>query len=339
MPQYSFKTREIGPNSKGSVLTFDELDNSLLFLSESVNETLSGSHYSFVKADSTPSKNGDELIASYNAALTPTNEKRYSILVAPGVYSLSQNLIINKELVDVVSLTGERDIIITGSNTFVIDANDVYVRGVDVIDKNFTITSSGDSTKVQNCKGGDYSFGGVGFNTNGTSSAVYTILMGTYKDCVGRDFSFSGINSISGIFEDCTAGAYSFGEQCFGSTLTNCTAAKNSFGAGSIKNSVLINCKGGKLSFGAYDGIFESVLIECEGNDGSFGQLAGGIRSPLVDCYYNADMEWDLTAFDPPEGRLISCRDNQNTITFPDDAPGTPPLAFNPNGTPYLLIP
>jgi hypothetical protein len=33
-----FKTRELGPNAKGSALTIDELDNSLLYLSASLVE-------------------------------------------------------------------------------------------------------------------------------------------------------------------------------------------------------------------------------------------------------------------------------------------------------------
>ena len=83
-----FKTRELGPNAKGSALTIDELDNSLLYLSaslidsdlsqsiveltsevlilsQSINEIefhpLSGSNYIFVEANGTPIQNGNYL--------------------------------------------------------------------------------------------------------------------------------------------------------------------------------------------------------------------------------------------------------------------------------------
>ena len=36
MSQYPFTTRNTGPNAKGSALTINELDNSLLFLSSSL---------------------------------------------------------------------------------------------------------------------------------------------------------------------------------------------------------------------------------------------------------------------------------------------------------------
>ena len=38
MSQYTFQTRFYGPNAKGTTLTWEDLDDSLLFLSESINE-------------------------------------------------------------------------------------------------------------------------------------------------------------------------------------------------------------------------------------------------------------------------------------------------------------
>ncbi len=70
MPTYPFLTRAYGPSAKGSTLTWEDLDNSLLFLSESINtadnDILSGSNYLFVKADGTPSQNATEL-SSFNS--------------------------------------------------------------------------------------------------------------------------------------------------------------------------------------------------------------------------------------------------------------------------------
>ena len=127
------------------------------------------------------------LTSSYDLAklTNPSISNRFSVLLGPGKYQLASNFIIDTEYIDVVSLTGDRDVYITGSSTIVIGADNVYVRGIDVGANNFTITSSFPNTIIKNCKGGDESFGG-----DSTLLNPYT-MAGTFIDCEGGTYSFA----------------------------------------------------------------------------------------------------------------------------------------------------
>ena len=326
-----FKTRELGPNSKKSALTIDELDNSLLFLSSSLissssindlsqslsilsgsftavsqsvveitgsittinNELLilsqsiseiefqplSGSNYIFVEANGTPTQNGGYLTASYALAkLTiPTITDRFSVLLGPGYYEFNSDFNIDTEYIDVVSLTGDRDVYITGSNTIVIGADNVYVRGIDVDTKNFTITSSFPNTIFIDCEGGDYSFAGNGY------------AYGSFINCIGGDNSFG--DYCDGIFTDCVGGDNSFATlgNITGGTFENCTAGDNSFATAGIidASAELKRCTGGQNSFcitsnGAQTNI-NGVLESCQLSGSNF--ITAGTNGKLINCY------------------------------------------------------
>jgi len=301
-----FKTRELGPNAKGSALTIDELDNSLLYLSASLSDTpdsgsianlsqsiveltsevlilsqsiseiefhpLSGSNYIFVEANGTPIQNGNYLTASYNLAksINLTGSDRFSVLLGPGKYEFINNFIIDTPYIDVVSLTGDRDIYFTGS-TIEISADNVYVRGIDVGTSNFIITSSFPGVIIKNCKGGDESFGG-----DSTTSSSY-VIGSTFIDCEGGDYSFAGGAGFAfGTFINCIGGDFSFGQYCDG-TFTNCVGGNNSFAwQGDIDGGLIENCTGGANSFASINNLeFGAILRNCIGGGGSF--MNGGI--------------------------------------------------------------
>ena len=342
MSQYSFNTREIGPNPKGQALTFDELDESLLFLSsslissssinnlsqsiveltaevlilsQSINEIdfhpLSGSNYIFVEANGTPIQNANYLTASYNLAKStnPTGSDRFSVLLGPGYYEFTNDFIIDTEYIDVVSLTGDRDVYITGSSTIVIGADNVYVRGIDVELKNFTITSSFPNTIIKNCKGGDYSFGGDSTVLNAF------IMAGTFIDCEGGDYSFAGNGFAYGTFINCIGGDNSFGNNCDG-IFTNCVGGDNSFATqGSIEGGIFKNCTGGDNSFASALNIdLGSTLKECVGGINSFAS-SGTIFGLLQGCQLTLG---NFNAIIDPSGQLVSCFvDGSTPITTP----------------------
>lgn len=349
MSQYPFTTREIGPNAKGQALTFDELDNSLLFLSsslisssslnnlsqsiveltsevlilsQSINELqfqpLSGSNYIFVEANGTPIQNGGYLTASYALAklTNPTGSDRFSVLLGPGYYEFNSNFNINTEYIDVVSLTGDRDVYITGSSTIVISADNVYVRGIDVGANNFTITSSFPNTIIKNCKGGDESFGG-----DSTLSNAFT-MAGTFIDCEGGTYSFAGNGSAYGTFINCIGGNNSFGDKCDG-IFKNCVGGNNSFATlGNIEGGIFENCTAGDASFAAAGTIVSSAeLKRCVGGMDSFC-----IASPNVQININGVLEscqltvGNFTPSSGPFGKLINCYPGPNTtssVTYP----------------------
>jgi len=317
MPTYPFLTRAYGPNAKGSTLTWEDLDNSLLFLSESIDELnfspLSGSNYIFVEANGTPTQNGLSLSASYVQAKSnsPSLTNRMAVLAGPGKYTFTSNFTLDTQYIDVVSLTGECDVLVTGSGTISITANDVYVRGIDVDVKNFTIADNLPLLKINNCKGGDYSFGGTANPTPGTQPLNPILINGTFVDCEGGNFSFAGNGMAYGTFVNCVGSGSSFGYYCGGTftdcigsdfsfggdmgyidgTMKNCTAGENSFTpVGNISSTaVLDNCVGGLNSFASGPtSIITGKLIKCRLTSGSFATV--NIQSPgdLILCI-NAD--------------------------------------------------
>ena len=301
---YIFKTRALGPNSKGSMLTFDELDNSLLFLSSPIG-TLNGFNSFFVPANGTPLQNGYSLISSYDFAknTTPTGSNRYSILLGPGNYEFTQSFVLDTPYIDVVSLTGYKDVYITGSNTIQVNTNNVYVRGIDVGSKNFTITSSLLNTIFKNCKGGDYSFGG---STNNQNSFT---ISSTFIDCEGGDYSFAGNGSAYGIFINCIGKNSSFGYTCNG-TFTNCIGGSSSFAnQGNIEYSTFSNCQGEDYSFASAAQITNnSILKECIGGLDSFANISqnGRSTSTLLDKCTLTSGSWNTTNL-VNDSRLIDC--------------------------------
>jgi hypothetical protein len=323
MSQYPFKTREYGPNAKGTTLTWQDLDYSLLFLSESIdsanNDILSGSNYLFVKADGTPSQNATELSASYvqAKASSPSATNRISILASPGKYTFASNFTLDTQYIDVVSITGECDVLVTGSGTIQVTANDIYVRGINVDVKNFLVTASLPLLKVKNCKGGDYSFGGYPPPAVGAFVFPGYTIASTFIDCVGGDYSFAGNGSAYGSFTNCVGGDYSFGSYCDG-TFINCTAGDYSFAYGAdIEGGKLQNCTAGDYSFATIGNIISgATLNNCIGGLDSFAQGINSITGTLVGCILTNGSFNTLNI--GLGGQLIACANSDGSnVTYP----------------------
>ena len=321
MPQYPFLTRAYGPNAKGSTLTWEDLDNNLLFLSESIdsanNDILSGSNYLFVKADGTPSQNATEFSASYvqAKASSPSATNRISVLVSPGEYTFTSTFTLDTQYIDVVSLTGECDVLVTGSSTISITANDVYVRGIDVDVKNFTIADSLPLLKIKTCKGGNYSFGGQLNPAPGSQPLNPILVNGTFIDCEGGDFSFAGNGMAYGIFTNCIGGNSSFGYYC-DSTFTNCVGGDFSFGGdmGYI-DGTMENCTAGDNSFAPVGDINTTAILDnCVGGVNSFASgPSSTITGKLIKCRLTSGNFATVNVQSP--GDLILCINADNTTT------------------------
>ncbi len=314
---YYFITREFGPNPKQEELSWEDLDNSLLFLSESFNELsftpLSGSNYAFIEASGTPSENGLSLSASYALAKTypVSSNNRFSILTGPGKYEFDSTFTLDTQYIDIVSITGERDILITGSNTISITANDVYVKGIDVDTKNFTIADNLPLLKLNNCKGGDLSFGGTANPAPGDPPLPQILINGTFINCEGGDLSFAGNGIASGRFENCTGGESSFGYDIIGGTFIDCEGGDFSFGGaeGDI-DGYFENCTGGEGSFTVTGTILDGTIIkECTGNIYSFASN-GFIEGNLYNCKLNSGIFNTLNV--QGNGAIVLCIDGNN---------------------------
>jgi hypothetical protein len=266
-------TREYGPNAKGSKLTIQEMDDNLLFL-ESLG--LTGTNYIYVAANGTDTENATELQAAYTTAkgMSPSLTNRITIVAAPGYYNFeSTAFVMDTQYIDLVSLDGNQSIVFNSSNsagTISITANDVFVKGVDVLTKSFNIATNLNLLKVENCKGGDYSFG------SDPSYIITTTVSGTFINCIGGVGSFGLAGTVSGIFTNCVAGNSSFGASgTVSGTFNNCTGGDDSFGRDGLCSGVFNNCTGGEKSFGT-SGTSSGTFNNCTSGSYSFGGRSGG---------------------------------------------------------------
>jgi hypothetical protein len=225
----------------------------------------------------------------------------------------------NTEYVNLVSLDGNRSIIFNSSDprgTLWLLANNVYLKGVDVQTKSLSVGSSLNKVTVENCKGGDYSFG-FGGNISGTyinceggnysfasmpfSSppiGVYfnfsdPIASGTFINCVSGYYSFGAASGpisgvASGIFKNCSASVYCFGYSGFAAeasgTFTDCVAGGQSFGAGT----------GGAFA----SGIFRRCIAQFQ----SFAKNAN-----MTGKFYNCEMLGDTFSIPIVPGVALYC--------------------------------
>jgi hypothetical protein len=167
-------------------------------------------------------KSGDDLLSKYAEAkaLTPNGSSlssinRANLIILPSSYTLSSELAIDAEFVDVIGLGAQTQrpaVVITG-NTLNVSANNVRVSGISVGTQAFKISTNKPLQVFENCVGGDNSFG----KYDDTAS-------GTFTNCVGATDCFAGNGGIAN------------------GTFTNCTGGLDSFGGEGTTNGIFINC-------------------------------------------------------------------------------------------------
>lgn len=218
---------------KGSKLTIQEMDGNLRYL-EGLG--LSGTQYVFVSANGTNLENAVELQTAYDLAKTmsPSITKRITVVAAPGNYNfVDTRFTLDTQYIDLVSLDGNRSVIVNTTNAagLSIEANDVFVKGVDVVTKILEVVG-GPLTKIENCRGGNYSYGYIssgtfincvgGANSFGTAAGIAS---GAFIDCIAGNDSFGYSGTASGIFNNCVATGTSFGSPgTFSGTCTSCVS-------------------------------------------------------------------------------------------------------------------
>ena len=265
---------------------------------------VAGTNYILVSADGTPTENAEELQAAYDKAITlsPSITNRITILLANGYYDFPQNFEVTEDYIDLVSLDGNISIIFNGIGTIEITANDVFVKGINVLDKNFTIADDLDLLTIENCQGGDFSFGGV------ASGETEIIVSGRFINCQGGDLSFGGNGEATGYFKDCVGGDESFGYLDTSGTFVNCQGGDFSFGFAGVMNGTFENCTAGVGSFGSLGIIIDSEAKRCEAIAFAFGfQTVGIVDSVFDTCVAGLGsygVDYDIVN----EGRYYYCR-------------------------------
>lgn len=275
-------------------------DNKVIRLTNLLNTP----NFFFVRAvSSNANDNAYQLQDAYNRAKqiasVPSNNisatNRITVVVAPGKYDFSimptfgPRFIVDTQYIDIVSLTGNRDVIlnqieISGKliNSIYVPANDVFIKGISTRLSSFLVASNLNLLKLENCEGGEESFCGEARTFSG-----YAI------NCIGGNSSFGGVEGyFSGKAINCIAGSDSFGATNLTSSgiVTNCTAGIGSFGSGVGTNvygfyGTANNCVGGSLSFGG-NGVFGSTgkAYYCRLTSGAFNvPLIGGKQILCID--------------------------------------------------------
>ena len=164
---------------------------------------------------------GDDLAAKYAEAKakSPSATNRVTLFIVPSTYSLSSELAIDAEFVDIVGLGAQfqSPAVIVTNNTLNVTANDVRVSGISVGTQAFKIESDKPLQVFENCSGGQESF-----NANSVS--------GKFNSCVSGDDSFAFDTDFSGKALNCYAGDLSFSGN---GNLTGELISCRLFGAGS----------------------------------------------------------------------------------------------------------
>lgn len=289
-------------------------------------EWTGGTNYILVKAEGTDTENADELLSAYQEAisLTSSSANTITIIASPGYYNFSSSTFnMNEEYINLVSLDGNRSVVFNTTlddSTFSartegsinITANNVFVKGVDVQTKNFTIGDDLNQVIIENCKGGNFSFGGVPF-----TGATELIVSGTYINCEGGDLSFGGNGEAIGNFTNCVGGEESFGFISSSGNFINCQGGDFSFAFAGVLDGNFENCKGGDLSFGSVAFlVIGSNTKNCQSGDGSFGFSSFILNSTFENCvggFGSFGGSYDTTN----EGKFYNCRLTDGTFDTP----------------------
>jgi hypothetical protein len=259
-----------------------------------------GTNYIYVYANGTDTENATELQNAYNLAKTmsPSATNRITIVCGLGYYNFGISVFtLDTQYIDVVPLDGNRSIIfnateskpVTANGTIKINANNVFVKGINVGGKPFQVSGNNlNSIVVENCKGGNYSF-------NDSELSGYE-MSGTFINCEGGSYSFGGSISlmtnpiVSGRFIDCISGEKSFGGGDGLGTASgffkNCQSIGDS-SFGYIASGNFSNCTSSNYSF-AYSGTASGVFNNCEANVLSFG-ANGSVLGTFNNCIGGAD--------------------------------------------------
>jgi hypothetical protein len=331
--------------AKGSKLTIQEMDGNLTYLEQLALDGgggIGGTQYIFVQANGTDIENATELQAAYDLAKTmsPTSDNRITVVAAPGIYKFPSTFVMDTEYIDLISLTGNRDVVfdidvidpfqaddntgdvVSTGECLLVDTDNVFVKGIKgkfYLSPNWDdywgegedyilpiqVSNNLPSIVIENCEGGIWSFGGdVSFGSNPIT------VNGTYINCSGSIYSFAGSGGVAaGLFINCNGSNYGLfagdGGGIASGVFINCTVTgTNSFADFGEASGTFTNCQGGNSCFGAV-GIASGIFNSCIGNGSAFGGNGGTASGIFNNCVGGAGSFGLLGTL---SGKLFYCR-------------------------------
>ena len=283
-------------------------------------------HIVNVKLTDSATVNGQNFIDAYNYAktLTPNGQalsstNRVAIILQPGNYTLTAELAINTQYVDIIGLGAQKlrrgaiPAVIIGGNTLNVTANDVRVQGISVGTQAFKTSANLPLQIFEDCVGGAATF-------------IASILSGTFINCIGGNNSFGASSqsipnpTANGTFINCVADN-GFGGDTTG-LFVNCEAKNvaggtGSFSTGKTADGTYINCESaaprsfGSTSLGSIPGIASGTFTNCTAGNNSFG---GGSGSTATGKFYQCRLTFGTFQTVIDGGLMRECIDGNNNI-------------------------
>jgi hypothetical protein len=255
-------------------------------------------------------KSGDNLAEKYTAAkaLTPNGSalsatNRASLIIFPGSYTLSAQLTIDAEFVDLIGLgsqTHNPSVFVRGG-IINVTANNIRVSGISVgLETDNSLqrwrTSGGALQVWENCLGGDNSWTDAGGSLNGT-----------FIGCRGGNASFGSNGSCGGTFINCLGGF---------------NGAFGGYGGGSATGRFIecgtltsLGADSGWYAFGGSTGPASGTFIRCSGGSRSFAGYGGATLTGIfIDCRLTSGTFRNLTAPATGKALMINCIDANGNI-------------------------
>ena len=304
---------------------------------------LEGTNYVYVAANGTPTENAAELQAAYDLAKTmsPSSANTITVIAAPGEYRFATTFVMDTEYVNLVSLTGNADVIfdldvdpvvldefgdiVNIIYALLIDTNNVYVKGIQGKDiqsvnwndwwglpdykQSISVSDNLPKITVENCISGYWSFG-----SDYTFGTLPTITVsGTFINCKAAPFSFGYYANVPGTFLNCIG--ILIGED-YGYE-GNYLSAFDLFGSyGDNVSGYFENCKSGNSSFGSQSSstptITSGTFINCICRGQSFGYYAIG---KYINCkVYGSRAFGVFTNNGGPSGYFENCSAYDNSF-------------------------
>ena len=216
--------------------------------------TLSGNSYVFVPAKEDYAHNGVELLNAYSEARLRVRRgtvPNCTVLLAPGLYMLPSQLVMNTNNVYLCGLSTKQNTIISGNTIFINNNILTYLENIwNPLTSGINFHQMNAITTIKNCDSGIKSFG-----YQDLPGTAYTIdVSGTFIDCTAGNNSFGYYGAASGNFYNCKSGDYSFGACSTGTGQTgyfsHCIGNVNCFGSNTGFSGTTEYCVAGANSYG-----------------------------------------------------------------------------------------
>lgn len=222
-----------------------------------------------------------ELIDKTEISQEEAESVRLSVVCTPGIYDFKNigYFYLENNNVDLVSLTGNPDVVITGTNIFYSENLNVHIRGISFINVAFDQAMAYNSFKFENCI----------FNSNCFNSEEVGYFV-SLKDCVFNGSAFSVIGDLDDVnITGCTFNASESGL----STGRYIDCVFNEINSGNAKNSKYTNCKFyGGYSGSGEDSIYRYCLSEANNNFSGEASYYNDCESIGIECFSGTNAKY-----------------------------------------------